>query len=36
VHMEDGSAVHWGCSLIPAIWREIRAERRHQRHMVPQ
>ena len=34
VHMEDGSVVHWGCSLIPAIWREIRAERRHQRRLA--
>jgi hypothetical protein len=34
VHMEDGSAVHWGCSLIHAIWREIRAERRHQRRLA--
>ena len=34
VHMEDGSAVHWGCSLIHVIWREIRAERRHQRRLA--
>ena len=34
VHMEDASAVHWGCSLNHEIWREIRAERRHQRRLA--